>query len=204
MSLALLWGRWTVAIGQGNRLWPIGQHGHRDTGFGQIIMSALRTFIVWIVGFCCFLPIGLVGAETENPSSLLIPCDKQPACQSLLQEAQRFEKKKQNEKALWFYELAYEKSLDPRIYVYIGRIQNKQKKYKEAIDSVQLYLDSHLDDARAALMKDALALLSEAERSECRAGQQLASVHRYSERLRIERRPRSFGPQPRDSERPNK
>lgn len=184
MSLALRSSDW---------LWPIEQ-------LGYIIMRALRTFMGWIVGLCCFLSIGSVHAQAENSSSLPIPCKKQMICRVLLREAQIFERNNKDEKALLFYELAYERYLDPRIYVYIGRVQTKQKKYKEAMDSLQVYLDSHLDDASSALMKDALALRSEVERRERRVGQQLASVSRYSERFRTERRPRWLGPHPRDSD----
>jgi tetratricopeptide (TPR) repeat protein len=118
----------------------------------------------------------------------------------MLITARRYEKKQQSDSALIVYASAYEKYLDPRIYFYIGRIQSKQKKYKEAMDSLMVYIDSHLDDDKCSLMKEALALHSDAARRERRSVQAVVAVGRFSERFRVARRPRWLGPHPRDGE----
>ncbi len=87
----------------------------------------------------------------------------------MLITARRYEKKQQNHSALQLYVSAYKEYLDPRIYFYIGRIQSKQKKYKEAMDSLLVYIDSHLDEKTCSLMKNARALHSDAARRERRA-----------------------------------
>ncbi len=89
----------------------------------------------------------------------------------MLITARRYEKKQQNHSALQLYVSAYKEYLDPRIYFYIGRIQSKQKKYKEAMDSLLVYIDSHLDEKTCSLMKNARALHSDAARRERRAVQ---------------------------------
>lgn len=142
----------------------------------------------------------------------------------MLITARRYEKKQQNHSALQLYVSAYKEYLDPRIYFYIGRIQSKQKKYKEAMDSLLVYIDSHLDEKTCSLMKNARALHSDAARRERRAVQSVqpvqtaqsiqsvqsvqparavrsvVAVGRFSEQFRVARRPRWLGPHPRDGE----
>lgn len=148
----------------------------------------------------------------------------------MLITARRYEKKQQNHSALQLYVSAYKEYLDPRIYFYIGRIQSKQKKYKEAMDSLLVYIDSHLDEKTCSLMKNARALHSDAARRErrsaravqplqtaqtvqaaravqpiqtpqtARAVRSVVAVGRFSEQFRVARRPRWLGPHPRDGE----
>ena len=133
----------------------------------------------------------------------------------MLITARRYEKKQQNHSALRLYVSAYKEYLDPRIYFYIGRIQSKQKKYKEAMDSLLVYIDSHLDEKTCSLMKNARALHSDAARRERRAARavqpiqthltaravrSVVAVGRFSEQFRVARRPRWLGPHPRDGE----
>lgn len=94
----------------------------------------------------------------------------------MLITARRYEKKQQNHSALQLYVSAYKEYLDPRIYFYIGRIQSKQKKYKEAMDSLLVYIDSHLDEKTCSLMKNARALHSDAARRERRSARAVQPI----------------------------
>lgn len=131
-------------------------------------MNALRTSCSWIAGFFCFVSISIASASSEPSPSALLPCEALTDCRNMLITARRYEKKQQNHSALRLYVSAYKEYLDPRIYFYIGRIQSKQKKYKEAMDSLLVYIDSHLDEKTCSLMKNARALHSDAARRERR------------------------------------
>lgn len=193
-------------------------------------MNALRTSCSWIAGFFCFVSISIASASSEPSPSALLPCEALTDCRNMLITARRYEKKQQNHSALQLYVSAYKEYLDPRIYFYIGRIQSKQKKYKEAMDSLLVYIDSHLDEKTCSLMKNARALHSDAARRERRAARavqplqtaqtvqaaravqpiqtpqtaravrSVVAVGRFSEQFRVARRPRWLGPHPRDGE----
>ena len=193
-------------------------------------MNALRTSCSWIAGFFCFVSISIASASSEPSPSALLPCEALTDCRNMLITARRYEKKQQNHSALRLYVSAYKEYLDPRIYFYIGRIQSKQKKYKEAMDSLLVYIDSHLDEKTCSLMKNARALHSDAARRERRAARavqplqtaqtvqaaravqpiqtpltaravrSVVAVGRFSEQFRVARRPRWLGPHPRDGE----
>ena len=193
-------------------------------------MNALRISCSWIAGFFCFVSISIASASSEPSPSALLPCEALTDCRNMLITARRYEKKQQNHSALRLYVSAYKEYLDPRIYFYIGRIQSKQKKYKEAMDSLLVYIDSHLDEKTCSLMKNARALHSDAARRERRAARavqplqtaqtvqaaravqpiqtpqtaravrSVVAVGRFSEQFRVARRPRWLGPHPRDGE----
>lgn len=139
-------------------------------------MNALRTSCSWIAGFFCFVSISIASASSEPSPSALLPCEALTDCRNMLITARRYEKKQQNHSALQLYVSAYKEYLDPRIYFYIGRIQSKQKKYKEAMDSLLVYIDSHLDEKTCSLMKNARALHSDAARRERRSARAVQPI----------------------------
>jgi hypothetical protein len=159
------------------RAWYITCFEQRPTGeLGYIIMNALRTSCSWIAGFFCFVSISIASASSEPSPSALLPCEALTDCRNMLITARRYEKKQQNHSALQLYVSAYKEYLDPRIYFYIGRIQSKQKKYKEAMDSLLVYIDSHLDEKTCSLMKNARALHSDAARRERRSARAVQPI----------------------------
>lgn len=73
-------------------------------------------------------------------------CDDDAACRPVVSRAREFSKAGQLDDALLSYQAAYRITPDPRILFNIARIQQKQNKLAEALESYQKFVDTKFDD----------------------------------------------------------
>ncbi len=79
-------------------------------------------------------------------AAAVVSCDDDPACRPIASRAREFSKAGQLDDALLSYQAAYRITPDPRIVFNIARIQHKQNKLSDALDSYRKFCDTKFED----------------------------------------------------------
>jgi tetratricopeptide (TPR) repeat protein len=94
----------------------------------------------WALALLCASPSGVRAAAG------VASCDDDAACRPVVSRAREFSKAGQLDDALLSYQAAYRITPDPRILFNIARIQHKQNKLTDALESYQKFIDAKFDD----------------------------------------------------------
>ena len=96
---------------------------------------------VGLAGIVC----GWVATAAAGPATVA-SCDDDAACRPIASRAREFSKAGQLDDALLSYQAAYRITPDPRIVFNIARIQHKQNKLSDALDSYRRFVDTKFED----------------------------------------------------------
>ncbi len=94
--------------------------------------------VAWVI--VCGAPSLVLAAPTA------VSCDDDAACRPVVSKAREFSKAGQLDDALLSYQAAYRLTPDPRILFNIARIQHKQNKLNDALESYQKFIDTKFED----------------------------------------------------------